>query len=55
MSKLYYWMQEFERLYPTNVRVYYEDRDFVCYEVTQEPYHLFNFAIDYHFNTVVEE
>ncbi len=55
MSKLYYWMQEFERLYPTNVQVYYEDRDFVCYEVTQEPYHLFNFAIDYHFNTVVEE
>ena len=55
MSKIYYWMQEFMRLYPTDVRVYYEDRDFVCYEVTQETYHLFNFAIDYHFNTVVEE
>lgn len=55
MSKLYYWMQEFRRLYPTNVRVYYEDRDFVCYEVTQEPYHLFNFAIDYGFNTSGEE
>lgn len=55
MSKLYYWMQEFMKLYPTDVRVYYEDQDFVCYEVVQEPYHLFNFAIDYRFNTVVEE
>ena len=50
MSRLYYWAKEFERLYPTNVSVYCETEDFVCYKIKQNPYRLFNFAIDYRYN-----
>ncbi len=50
MSRLYYWAKEFERQYPTNVSVYCETEDFVCYKIKQNPYRLFNFAIDYRYN-----
>lgn len=51
MSRLYYWAKEFSRLYPTNVSVYCETDNFVCYKITQNPYRLFNFAIDYGYNS----
>lgn len=51
MSRVYYWAKEFSRLYPTNVSVYCETDNFVCYKITQNPYRLFNFAIDYGYNS----
>lgn len=47
MSHMYYWAQEFKRLYPNEMEVYYEDDAFVCYRVRQNEYSLYNFAIDY--------
>lgn len=50
MSRMYYWAQEFQKLYPTEMRVYYETEDFICYVVEQNPYRLFDFSINYGFN-----
>lgn len=36
-SKAYYWYQEFARIYPTETNVYYEDEDFICYVIHQNP------------------
>lgn len=52
MSRFYYWAQELRRMYPSEVKVYYETEEFVCYELTQNPYRQFNLAIDYEFNTI---
>lgn len=50
MSRMYYWAQEFQKLYPAEMRVYYETDDFVCYVVEQNMYRLFDFSIDYGYN-----
>lgn len=49
-SKIYYWAQQYEKLFPDEFEVYYEDNDFICYKIEQNEYHLNNFAIDYGFN-----
>ena len=41
-SEMYYWCQNFETIYPNEIKVYYEDEDFVCYVVKQNPDHLYN-------------
>lgn len=46
MSKMYYWAQKFMKLYPNEMKVYYEDDEFVCYRLEQNMYSLFNLAID---------
>lgn len=51
MSRMYYWAQEFMRMYPNEMKVYMETDKFVCYVVEQNPYSLYNFAIDYGYNT----
>ncbi len=51
MSRIYQWVQEFKKLYPNEVKVYLETDKFVCYKVEQNTYRLFNFAIDYGYNT----
>lgn len=51
MSRMYYWAQEFSRLYPNEMKVYLETEDFICYKIIQNTYHLYNFAIDYGYNT----
>ncbi len=51
MSRMYYWAQEFQRMYPNEMKVYLETDRFVCYVVEQNAYSLFNFAIDYGYNT----
>lgn len=51
MSRMYYWMQEFKNMYPNDVRVYMETDQFVCYEIIQNTYRLFNLAIDYGYNS----
>lgn len=51
MSRMYYWAQEFQRMYPNEMTVYCETENFVCYKIEQNPYRLYNFAIDYGYNT----
>lgn len=36
-SRLYKWCMEFAGLYPNELRTYYEDEDFVCYYIRQNP------------------
>ena len=55
MSRMYYWAEKFRELYPNEMKVYYENDRFVCYYIEQNEYRLYNFAIDYDYNTVNEE
>lgn len=50
MSRMYYWAQAFQKLYENEMKVYYESDAFVCYQVKQNPYRLFDFSIDYGYN-----
>lgn len=50
MSRMYYWAQEFQKLYPNEFKVYFEDENFICYYIEQNVYRLYNFAIDYGYN-----
>ncbi len=45
-SKAYLWCQNFAKLYPFEVNTYYEDEDFICYYFKQNPYALYDLAID---------
>lgn len=45
MSKLNRYLEEFQKLYPNELRVYYEDDDFICYMLEQNEYNLYNFAM----------
>ncbi len=49
-SRMYYWMQEYKKRYPNDIKVYYEDEEFICYFMEQNEYYLHNFAIDYGYN-----
>lgn len=44
-SKMYEWCREFERLYPGELNVYYEDDDFVCYYFKQNVLRLYQLGI----------
>lgn len=55
MSHMYYWAQEFQRLYPNEMKVYLETDDFICYRLEQNPYRLYNLAIDYGYNSANPE
>jgi hypothetical protein len=44
-SKAMEWYKQFSRLYTYETSVYYEDDDFVCYKITQNPQRLFNLAL----------
>lgn len=50
MSKMYYWAQEYQKLIPDDMRVYYEDTNFICYEITQNVNRIYNLSIDYGYN-----
>lgn len=50
-SRMYYWAQEYQRRFPNEMKVYYEDDEFICYMMEQNEYYLNNFAIDYGFNS----
>ncbi len=45
-SKLYLWCQNFSKLHPFEVHVYYEDENFVCYYFKQNPNALYDLAIE---------
>lgn len=44
-SKAYEWCQKFSRLYPSELKTYYEDENFVCYYFGQELNSPYNLAI----------
>lgn len=50
MSRMYYWAEEFIKFYPDDMAVYMETDQFVCYRLEQNPYRLYNLAIDYGYN-----
>lgn len=41
-SEMYYWCQEFKTRLPNEIKVCYEDEDFICYVIKQNPEHLYN-------------
>jgi len=45
MSKLYVWCQKFNQMYPNELHTYYEDEDFVCYYLIQNPRNLYELAV----------
>lgn len=55
MSRFYYWAKQFQKMFPNELKVYYETDNFVCYYIEQNPYRVYNFAIDYGFNAFREE
>ncbi len=51
MSKMYAWAEAFRELYPNEMKIFYETDNFICYRCEQNPYRVFNFSIDYGYNT----
>lgn len=45
-SRAYLWCASFDRLFPFEISVYYEDADFVCFCIQQNPEAPFNLAIE---------
>ena len=43
-SKVYVWCQKFNAMYPNELHVYYEDEDFICYYLKQNPRNLYELA-----------
>ncbi|MCR5727721.1 MAG: hypothetical protein K6G24_09675 [Lachnospiraceae bacterium] len=43
-SKMYVWCQKFNAMYPNELHVYYEDDDFLCYYLHQNPRNLYELA-----------
>ena len=50
MSKMYYWAQTLQNMYPNEMSVYYEDEEFICYELDQNVYRPFDLSFDYGYN-----
>ncbi len=44
-SKMQMWVDDFTELHPHDISVFYEDEDFVCYMIQQNPARLFELAI----------
>lgn len=50
MSRMYEWADTYQRMYPNEMKVYYEDDTFICYALEQNDYHLYNLSVDYGYN-----
>ena len=50
-SRMYYWALEYQKRFPNEMKVYYEDDEFICFYIEQNEYYLNNFAIDYGYNS----
>ena len=50
MSKMYYWAEQFRKLFPQDMTVYYEDNEFICYRLIQNESSPFSLSIDYNYN-----
>lgn len=44
-STVYQWCQDFDKIYPHELRVYYEDDDFICYYFKQNTQRLYRLGI----------
>lgn len=55
MAKAYYWAKKYKKYFPNEMTIYYEDDDFICYHLKQEPYYLNNLVIDYGYSVQVQE
>lgn len=49
-SKAYYWAKNYAFYFPREMTVYYEDENFICYRLVQDPYRLNNLIINYGYN-----
>ncbi|WKY48298.1 hypothetical protein Q5O24_02925 [Eubacteriaceae bacterium ES3] len=47
MSRIYYWAQVYQVLFPDEMTVYYEDKEIIVYRLRQNAYALNNLSIDY--------
>ena len=45
-SEMYHWCQEFKTRLPNEIKVYYEDENFICYVIKQNPAHLYNLNLE---------
>lgn len=45
-SEMYHWCQEFKNRLPNEIKVCYEDDDFICYVIKQNPEHLYNLNLE---------
>lgn len=43
-SEMYFWCQKFKMHFPNEIKVYYEDEDFICYVVKQNTDHLYDLS-----------
>lgn len=50
MSKMYYWARRFQKLFPQDMSVYYEDDEFICYRLIQNTSNLYSLVIDFGYN-----
>ena len=50
MSKLYFWTEKYRQKFPEDMSVYYEDDEFICYQLVQDINNLHNLMIDYEYN-----
>lgn len=41
-SKMYAWCERFAKMYNSEMKIYYEDNNFICYQITQNPYRLYH-------------
>lgn len=45
-SRAYFWCQDIDRLYTYETEIYYEDDDFICYRIHQNPLRLLNLTMN---------
>ena len=50
MSKLYYWAKAFQETYENEMSVYYEDDEFICYEIRQNVDRPYDLSFNYGYN-----
>lgn len=50
MAKAFYWAEMYRYYFPNEMKILYEDDNFICYHLQQEPYYLNNLAINYGYN-----
>lgn len=44
-SKTYVWAMKMKDMYPNEFKIYYDSDNFICFELTQNPYHLIDLSI----------
>ncbi|MBO4749900.1 MAG: hypothetical protein J5546_06235, partial [Lachnospiraceae bacterium] len=50
MSKLYYWAKAFSEMYENEMSVYYEDDEFICYEIRQNVDRPYDMSFEFGYN-----